>query len=65
MFFWVKCERGESRVKIGGVGLMVAEKWIEEVRDVKRVSSRIIVVRVKVGKTVLNLISIYICSISW
>ena len=45
-FFWMGCERG-----IHGVGLLVADKWIEKVLDV---SERFMVMRVIVGKTVLN-----------
>jgi hypothetical protein len=52
--FWVGYERG-----IHGVGVLVAEKWIEKVLDVKRVSERLMVVRVIVGRSVLNLISVY------
>ena len=38
---------------------MVAEKWIEEVIAVKRISERIMVLRVTVGKSVLNIVSVY------
>ena len=44
---------------IHGVGLLVADRWIEKVLEVKRVSERLMVVRVIVGRTVLNLISAY------
>ena len=53
-FFWMGCSRG-----IHGVGLLVAERWIEKVLEVRRVSERLMVVRVIVGRTVLNLISAY------
>ena len=49
--FWLGCERG-----IHGVGLLVADRWIEKVLDVKHVSERLMVMRVIVGRTVLNLI---------
>jgi hypothetical protein len=54
-FFWNGCdEKGVS-----GVGVLVAERWIESVLEVRRVSERLIVVRVVVGKSVLNLICAY------
>ena len=34
-FFWMGCER-----VIHGVGLLVADRWVEKVLDVKRVSER-------------------------
>ena len=48
------CEKG-----IHGVGMLVADRWIEKVLDVKRVSERFMVVRVIVGRSVLSLISVY------
>ena len=48
------CERG-----VDGVGLLVADRWIEKVLDVKHESEGLMVMRVIVGKTVLNLISVY------
>ena len=53
-FFWVGCEEG-----ISGVGVLVAEKWIDKVMEVNRVNERILVVRVIVGRKVLNIISVY------
>ena len=38
---------------------MVAEKWVKNVIEVRRVNKRIMVVRVREGKTILNLISVY------
>jgi len=53
-FFWKGNEAG-----LAGVGIFVAEEFITKVVEVKRVSDRILVLRVTVGKTVLNLISAY------
>lgn len=52
--FWMGCERG-----LAGVGVMVAEKWIEHVVEVKRVSERLLLLRVAVGKIILNIVSVY------
>ena len=56
--FWMGCEKG-----IHGVGMLVADRWIEKVLDVKRVSERF--VRVIVGRSVLNLISVYAPQVGW
>ena len=53
-FFWMGREEGYH-----GVGVLVAEEWIEKVLDVKRWSERIMVLRVVVGRSVVNLISVY------
>ena len=46
--FWMGCEKWIHGV---GVGILVADRWIE--KDVKRVSERLMVVRVIVGRSVL------------
>jgi hypothetical protein len=38
---------------------MVAKKWVEHVIEVRRLSERVMLLRLKVGKRVLNLISAY------
>jgi exonuclease III len=53
-FFWMGCEAGMS-----GVGVMVAERWLDNVIEVKRVNERLMALRVIVGKSVLNLVSVY------
>lgn len=53
-FFW---KGGDE--KGGGVGVLVAEKWIEKVIEVRRCSERIMLLRVLVGKRVVNLVSVY------
>lgn len=44
---------------IGGVGMMIAEKWLEKVIRVKRVSDRIMAVNLLIGKNIVALISTY------
>ena len=41
------------------IRVFVAEKWIEKVFEVKRVSDRIILVKIIVGQRVLCLLSVY------
>ena len=53
-FFWMGREEGYH-----GVRVLVAEEWIEKVLDVKRWSERIMVLRVVVGRSVVNLVSVY------
>ena len=50
---------GSSIEGLSGVGVLVAEKWCENVMEVKRPSERVIVVRVAIGKLVMNVISVY------
>ena len=42
-----------------GAGVLVAEKWIDNVVEVRRVCERVMVLRVAIGKSVLNLVSVY------
>ena len=43
-----------------GVGVLVAERWIDSVVEVRRVSERVIVLRLAIGKLVLNVVSVYV-----
>jgi len=52
--FWKGCEDG-----VAGVGILVAKRWIERVISVNRVSERLLVLRVRVGKSILNLVTVY------
>ena len=53
-FYWVGCKKG-----LAGVGVMVAQNWVYKVVDVLRVSEKMMVLRLSVGKTVVNIVSIY------
>ena len=48
-----------NRMGLGGVGLLLAEKWIEKVFDVQRVSDRILLLLLVIDKTVFAFISVY------
>ena len=52
-FFWVGNNQGTS-----GVGVL-AEKWVDKVYDMKRVSDRIMLIKLLVGEAVLMILSIY------
>ena len=52
--FWSGNSKGTA-----GVRVFVAEKWIEKVFEVKRLSDRIILVKIIVGQRVLCLLSVY------
>ena len=49
-FFWMGCDEGTA-----GVGFLVEESWVERVIEVKRVSERLMVLRVRVDKSVINI----------
>ena len=53
-FFWTGCEEGTA-----GVGFLVEESWVDSVMEVKRVSERLMVLRVRVARSVLNIVSAY------
>jgi hypothetical protein len=53
-FFWVGSKEGVS-----GVGVLLAEKWFDNVVQVRRISERLMVVRVNVGNSIVSLISVY------
>ena len=53
-FFWCGKERGQ-----GGAGFLLAEKWVDKVFDVLRISDRIILIRLVIGKVVLTFLSVY------
>ena len=53
-FFWVGNNAGT-----GGVGILLAEKWVEKVFDVNRVSDRILLFELLVGETIITVLSVY------
>ena len=54
-FFWKGCKE----VGGSGVGILVAEKWVDNVVEVRRISERIMVLKVAIGKQVFNIVSAY------
>ncbi|XP_057317637.1 uncharacterized protein LOC130662734 [Hydractinia symbiolongicarpus] len=52
--FWIGNSDG-----YGGVGIFVAEKWVEKVIDVMRVNSRIIVIKFLIGNRIVTFLSVY------
>ena len=52
--YWSGNDKGTA-----GVGVFVAEEWIEKVFKVQRVSDRIILVKLIVGQRVVTLLSVY------
>ena len=53
-FFWQGCNKGTA-----GVGVFIAERWIDSVDNVVRVNERIMYVKLVIGKQILNMISAY------
>ena len=52
-FFW------KGRDGLAGVGVLIAEKWVERVTEVKKMSERMMLLRVSIGANILNVISGY------
>ena len=44
---------------LAGVGVLIAEKWIDSVVDVNRVNERMMIVKLVIGKQIVNVISAY------
>src|SRR2546425_3390398 len=53
-FFW-----SGGKDPLAGVGVLVAEKWGENVIEVRKLSERIMLIRVAIGTNILNVISCY------
>ncbi|XP_014670792.1 PREDICTED: uncharacterized protein LOC106811605 [Priapulus caudatus] len=54
-----KCYWSGKDKGTGGVGVLLAEEWIGNVFEVRRVSDRIILLRLVVGSSVLTFLSVY------
>ena len=50
-FFWVGNENGT-----GGIGVLLAEKWLDKVFDIKHISNRIFLI---LGERVVSILSVY------
>src|SRR3989442_7987530 len=50
-FFW-----SGGKNPVAGVGVLVAEKWVENVIEVRKLSERIMLIRVAIGTNILNVI---------
>jgi len=57
---WCKSDKGgRGEEKLLGVGILVVERWIKKVIEVRRFSEKVMLVRVLVGKQVINILSAY------
>jgi exonuclease III len=52
--FWVGNKEGSS-----GVGVLLAEKWIDKVIHLNRVNDRLMLIKILIGKQVLTVVSAY------
>ena len=53
-FYWAGNQEGT-----GGVGIILAERWVEKVFEVQRVSDRILLLKLVIGKAVYSFLSVY------
>lgn len=53
-FFYCSQQSG-----LGGAGILIAESWVNQVCEVQRISDRIILIKLIIGKSVLALVSVY------
>ena len=54
IWIWVENDKG-----MGGIGLLLAEKWVEEIFAVKRISDTIMLIKLVVGKSIVAVLSVY------
>ena len=52
--FWQGCNKGTA-----GVGVFIAERWIDCIVNVVRVNERIMYVKLVIGKQIINIVSAY------
>jgi len=52
--FWIR-----SKAKSDGVGIFVAEKWVDSVVSVEKHSERVLVLKVVLGDCLLNVFTVY------
>ena len=52
--FWI-----ESKAKTDGVGIIVAEKWVDSVVSVEWNSERVLVLKMVLGDCLLNVFTVY------
>ena len=53
-FFWHGCNKGTA-----GVGVFIADRWVDSVVDVVRFNERIMYVKLMFGKQIVNIVSAY------
>ena len=44
---------------MGGVGILLAESWVETILDVKHVSDRVMLIKLVVGKSIVIVLLVY------
>ena len=44
---------------MGGVGILLAESWVETILDVKHVSDRVMLIKLVVGKGIVIVLLVY------
>ena len=52
--YWSGCKEGTE-----GVGVYVAEKWEEAVIAVSRIDARMMIVKLRIGEKIVNVLSVY------
>ena len=52
--FWIF-----NKLGTGGVGVLLAERWIEKIFDIRRVSDRLTIIKVTVGEVAVTALLVY------
>ena len=53
--FWKGCKEGKD-----GVSIFVAERWVESIVKIDGIDEGIIVIKMALGKRLLNIFSVYV-----
>ena len=58
--FWIGSEDGN-----GGVSIRLAEEWVENVYDICRISDRLIMIKLAIGKNIITVLSCHAPQVGW
>ena len=53
--FWIGNEIGN-----GGVGIILAEEWVEKVYDICRISDRLMMIKLAIDNNIITVLSCYV-----
>lgn len=53
--FWIGNKDGT-----GGIGILVAERWVKNILDIRRASDRICLMKINTGLTILTILLVYV-----
>ena len=58
--FWIGSENGN-----GGVSILLAEEWVENVYDICRISDRLMMIKLAIGSNIITVLSCHAPQVGW